>query len=156
LLAFDSRELDYANVPADLVPNVLQPGAKLKPNYVQQGVRLERVMQPALSYCYFNMDDPVVGGYTPDRIALRRAIVTALNTPDLIKVWYQGQAVQATQPIPPVVSGHSKGFDVSIKYDPATSRALLDRFDYKDRDGDGFRELPDGKPLVLSMGSSTT
>jgi ABC-type transport system substrate-binding protein len=156
LLAFDSRELDYANVPADLVPNVLGAGSNLKPAYVQQGVRLERAMQPALSYCYFNMDDPVVGGYTPERIALRRAIVMGLNTPDLINVWYQGQAVTATQPIPPNVAGHSAGFNVNIKYDPATARALLDRFGYKDRDGDGWRERPDGSPLVLSMGSATS
>jgi ABC-type transport system substrate-binding protein len=39
-------------------------------------------------------------------------------------------------------------------YDPAGARALLDRFGYKDRDGDGFRELPDGKPLVLKKGST--
>ena len=156
LLAFDSRELDYANVPADLVPKVLDAGNRLKPAYAQQGIRLARAMQPALSYCYFNMDDPVVGGYTPERIALRRAIVMGLNTPDLINVWYQGQAVQATQPIPPVVAGHSADFNVGVKYDPATARQLLDRFGYKDRDGDGWRDLPDGAPLILHMGSSTS
>ena len=50
-------------------------------------------------------------------------------------------------------------------YDPATARALLDRFGYRDRDGDGFRELPDGTaarhPLGLvhrrrRIGNSTT
>ncbi len=156
LLAFDSRELDYANVPPDLVPKVLDAASKLRPAYAQQGVRLARVLQPSLAYCYFNMDDAIVGGYTPDRIALRRAIVMGLDTPDLINVWYQGQAVRATQPIPPVVAGHSPDFDVSVKHDPATAKALLDRFGYKDRDGDGWRDLPDGKPLVLQMGSSTS
>src|SRR4029077_19701562 len=101
-------------------------------------------------------DDPLVGGYPPGRIPLRRAIVMGLNTPDLINVWYQGQAVRASQPIPPNVAGHSAGFDVAVKYDPATARALLDRFGYKDRDGDGWRDLPDGNPLVLSMGSTPT
>ena len=37
---------------------------------------------------------------------------------------------------------------------PAAARALLDRFGYKDRDGDGFREAPDGKPLVLERWST--
>ena len=156
MLAFDSRELDYVNVPADLVPKVLDAGSKLKPAYAQAGVRLARAMQPALSYCYFNMDDAIVGGYTQERVALRRAIVMGLNTPDLINVWYQGQAVPATQPIPPNVAGHSRDFDVGVKYDPATAKALLDRFGYKDRDGDGWRDLPDGKPLILQMGSSTS
>ena len=73
----------------------------------------------------------------------------AFNTPDLINVWYQGQAVRATQPIPPPCAGHSPDFDVNVKYDPATAKALLDRFGYNDRDGDGWRDLPDGKPLML-------
>ena len=64
--------------------------------------------------------------------------------------------MRATQPIPPVVAGHSPDFNVNVKYDPATAKALLDRFGYKDRDGDGWRDLPDGKPLVLQMGSSTS
>ncbi len=154
LLAFDSRELDYANVPPDLVANVLDPGNALKPRYAAEGVRLARVMQPSLAYCYFNMDDPVVGGYTPDKIALRRAIVMGFNFKDLINVWYQGQAVRATQPIPPPVAGHSAGFDANVKYDLPTAKALLDKFGYRDRDGDGWRELPDGRPLSLTMGSS--
>jgi ABC-type transport system substrate-binding protein len=33
---------------------------------------------------------------------------------------------------------------------------MLDRFGYKDRDGDGWRESPDGKPIVLRMGSTPT
>jgi ABC-type transport system substrate-binding protein len=40
------------------------------------------------------------------------------------------------------------------KYDPAAARALLDKFGYKDRDGDGFREMPDGSALVLKRGTS--
>ena len=34
-------------------------------------------------------------------------------------------------------------------YDPARAKALLDLYGYVDRDGDGWRELPDGQPLVL-------
>ncbi len=41
-------------------------------------------------------------------------------------------------------------------YDPAAARALLDKFGYKDRDGDGYREAPDGKPLVLERWSAPT
>jgi len=156
LLAFNSRELDYANVPGDLSPNVLDAGNKLKPYYAEQGVTLARLTQPALAYTYFNMEDPVVGGYTPDRIALRRAIIMAVNTKELIDVSYQGQAIEATQPIPPIVSGHVEGLRALAPYDPALAAQLLDRFGYKDRDGDGFRELPDGRPLALQMGSSTS
>lgn len=156
LLAFSSGDLDYLNVPPDLVANVLDAGNRPRPELAAKGVTLHRVVQPALAYTYFNMDDPVVGGYTPEKVALRRAISLGFNTPDLIRVWWQDQALPATQPIPPGVSGHDPSLDVGTPYDPATARALLDRFGYRDRDGDGWRELPDGSPFTLSMGSTPT
>lgn len=151
LLAFSSGDLDYLNVPPDLVANVLDPGGRPKPELAAKGVTLHRVVQPSLAYTYFNMDDPVVGGYAPEKVALRRAISLGFNTPDLIRVWWQDQALPATQPIPPGVSGHDPSLDVGTPYDPATARALLDRFGYRDRDGDGWRERPDGSPLLLEM-----
>jgi ABC-type transport system substrate-binding protein len=46
------------------------------------------------------------------------------------------------------------GFDPSFRaesqeYDPARAKALLDMYGYVDRDGDGWRDQPDGKPLVI-------
>ena len=154
LLAFGNGELDYVNVPADLVGNVLGAGNTLKPEFAGKGVTLHRVTQPALSYTYFNMEDPVVGGYAPDKIALRRAMIMGFNTEEMIKVWWQGQAITATQPIPPGVSGHNAGFVARAPYDPAAAKALLDKFGYVDRDKDGWRELPDGKPLTVVMAST--
>jgi ABC-type transport system substrate-binding protein len=154
LLAFGNGELDYVNVPADLVGNVIGPGNTLKPEFGAKGTTLHRVTQPALSYTYFNMEDPVVGGYTPDRIALRRAMIMGFNTDEMIKVWWQGQAIVATQPIPPGVSGHSKGFVARAPYDPEAAKKLLDKFGYVDRDKDGWRDLPDGKPLTVVMAST--
>jgi len=43
------------------------------------------------------------------------------------------------------------GFPVS---QGAAARALLDRFGYKDRDGDGYRETPDGKPLLITKANT--
>ena len=156
LLAFDSGALDFVNAPSDLAPRVLDAEGRLLPQYTKQGVTLHTIVQNALSYTYFNMDDPVVGGYTPERIALRRAVVMGFDTHDLVKVVWNGQARVATQIVPPDATGHIKGLDVHPAYDPATARALLDHFGYKDRDGDGFRELPDGKPFTLMMGSTPT
>jgi ABC-type transport system substrate-binding protein len=91
----------------------------------------------------------VVGGYTPEKIALRRAVCSAYNLPDEIRVIRNGQALPATQPLPPDIEGHVVGYKGLSPYDPATARALLDKFGYRDRDGDGFRELPDGRPLTI-------
>jgi ABC-type transport system substrate-binding protein len=99
------------------------------------------------------MDDPVVGGYSPDKVALRRAICSAYKRPEAIRVIRNGQAVPATQPIPPDVEGHVAGYKGLSPYDPATARALLDKFGYRDRDGDGLREDPDGRPLVIHQTS---
>ncbi len=155
LLAFNSGELDYVNVPSDLSDAVIADGG-LKQGATGPGVRLETIVQPALQYAYFNMDDPVVGGYTRERIALRRAIVMAFDTPAMIRTLYQGQAMRATQPVPPGVAGHDDRLDVHIGHDPSAARALLDRFGYVDRNGDGWRDQPDGKPLVVAMGSATS
>ena len=49
-------------------------------------------------------------------------------------------------PIPPGVVGHVPDWKSSIKYDPAGANALLDKFGYR-KGADGWRTLPDGKPL---------
>ena len=60
-------------------------------------------------------------------------------------------------PIPPDIAGYDPELKTSAQlYDPAAARTLLDRFGYKDRDGDGYREAPDGKPLVLERWSAPT
>jgi oligopeptide transport system substrate-binding protein len=156
LLAFEQGDLDYVTVPPDLVPNVLDAGNQLKPRFAKEGITLARGIQPAITYSYFNMEDPVVGGYTPEKIALRRAIGMSYNVDEEIRVLRAGQAIPATQPIPPNVTGYNPKFDGHAKFDPAAAKALLDKFGYVDRDKDGWRELPDGKPLVLKIAGGTT
>ena len=114
---------------------------------------LARGVQPAVSYTYFNMEDPVVGGYAKEKIALRRALSMAYNVEEEIRIIRQGQGEPATQPIPPNTSGYDATLKANVKYDPAGAKALLDKFGYVDRDGDGWRDLPDGKPLKIMMGA---
>ena len=154
LLAFDRGESDLLDVRYDLALKVVDEAGRLRPSYASRGVRLERATELSLAYSFFNMDDPVVGGYSPEKIALRRAICSAYNTDEEIRIIRQGQGTLATQPIPPDVAGHVPGLKPQTPHDPALARALLDRFGYKDRDGDGYRELPDGRPLVLQIAST--
>ena len=153
LLAFQSGELDYLTLPSDMTTNVLGPDNKLRPELAKQGIVLARGVQPAITYTYFNMDDPVVGGYTKEKVALRRAISMSYNVDEEIRVLRQGQGEPATQPIPPNVGGYDPKLAGSLKHDVAAAKALLDRFGYVDKDGDGWRDLPDGRPLKLMMGS---
>jgi oligopeptide transport system substrate-binding protein len=149
LLMFNSGQIDLLDVPGDIAPRMIDGKGNLLPEFAARGIRLERAIELAVTFSYFNMEDPVVGGYTPEKVALRRAICSAYNVTDEIRVIRNGQAVEATQPLPPDVEGHVKGYKGLSPYDPAMARALLDKFGYKDRDGDGFRELPDGKPLTI-------
>ena len=43
-----------------------------------------------MSFTYFSMEDPTVGGYTREQIALRRAIAMGFNTDELIRVLFNG------------------------------------------------------------------
>ena len=155
LLSFEKGDFDYITVPGDLVGNVTDLGNGLQPRFAKAGVKLARGVQPAINYTYFNMEDPVVGGYTQERIALRRAFGMSYNCNEEIRILWQGQAECATQPIPPGVSGYDPKFQGHVHYDVAGAKALLDKFGYVDRNGDGWRDLPDGKPLVISMGTTT-
>jgi ABC-type transport system substrate-binding protein len=156
LLAFQQQQLDFVAVPTTMVPKVLDANNHLKPEFAKEGVRLERAIQPAIAYAYFNMDDPIVGGYQPAQIALRRAIAMGYDVGEEIRVLRQNQGLHATQVVPPNMTGHDPSYDGRLRHDPAAAKALLDRFGYKDRNGDGFRELPDGKPFTLQMASATT
>jgi ABC-type transport system substrate-binding protein len=156
-LAFANRELDLLErLPADFVEQALANG-KLRPDLADSGVRHEVLLRPNTRWTYFNMEDPVVGGYTPEKIALRRAIGMGYDISEFIRVILKGRAVPANGPIPPDIAGYDPQLKTAAQlYDPAAARALLDKFGYRDRDGDGYREAPDGKPLVLERWSAPT
>jgi len=151
LLAFQNSEIDLMNMEGPLAPKVFD-GAKLRPEFVKKGVKLSRFVDPEITYHYWNLQDPVVGGLTKEKIALRRAMAMAYSVDEDIKVIRNGQAVEAQFPIPPGVVGHDPNYRSSIKYDPAGANALLDRFGYK-KGADGWRTLPDGKPLAIRYAS---
>jgi oligopeptide transport system substrate-binding protein len=148
-LAFQNRELDIMNMEGPLAPQALIDG-KLKPELTVKGIRLDRIVDPEISYVYWNLTDPVVGGLSKEKIALRRAMAMSYNVEQDIKVIRNGQAVAANYPIPPGVVGNVAGWKSSVKYDPAGANALLDKFGYR-KGADGFRTLPDGKPLVVTL-----
>ncbi len=155
-LAFLNREHDLLDeTPAQFIHQVL-PNGKLAPSLAKLGVHVFREEQPEFTYDSFNMNDKVdgrenpVGGYTPARVALRRAMVLAHDRDAEIYILRKGQAIAAQSPIPPGIVGYDPDFRSRAQdYDPARAKALLDIAGYVDRDGDGWREQPDGRPLVV-------
>jgi peptide/nickel transport system substrate-binding protein len=130
ILAFTQGDLDLIALGGDDTKRVLENG-KLRPD----------------------LADPVVGGYSTQQIALRRAIGMGFDVDEMIRVLFAGNALPANQLLPPGVSGHDPALAAKSIYDPVGARALLDRFGFKDRDGDGYRETPDGKPLAVVRGT---
>jgi ABC-type transport system substrate-binding protein len=134
---------------------------KLRPEFVQRGIKLDRSVDPEIIYLYFNMQERIgdrpnpVGGLGAERIALRRAIAMAYKIDDQIRIIRKGQAIRAQYPIPPGVAGHDPRYRSGIPYDPRAANALLDRYGYR-RGPDGFRAQPDGNPLVIRYSSTPT
>ncbi len=148
-LAFQQKQLDYLALPDTFAPTVLD-GERLKPDFTEQGIRLFRTPDPDMTYTAFNVRDPVIGGFSKERIALRRAMAMAYDIDAEIKVVRKGQAVALQMPIPFGVIGHDPSYRSVNQYDPVTANKLLDYFGYK-KGNDGWRTLPDGKPLVVRL-----
>jgi ABC-type transport system substrate-binding protein len=99
----------------------------------------------------------VVGGYTPEKVALRRAISLAVDVDKEIRLARKGQAIPAQSIVGPAVWGYDPEFKSEMSdYNVARAKALLDLYGYVDRDGDGWRDMPDGSPLVLEYATTAT
>jgi ABC-type transport system substrate-binding protein len=152
------RWLSFLNGQTDLMerlPNEFAPVAipndKLAPNLAKEGITMDRSPLVDITLAaLFNQDNPVVGGYTPEKVALRRAIALAYDSDKEIRLVRKSQAVPAQTAIAPLSFGYNPALKTTMSdHDPARARALLDMYGYLDRDGDGWREQPDGKPLLL-------
>ena len=156
-LSFLNGEMDLMYKVPEEFANVGMPNNRLAPNLARSGIRMRQVPALDLTFAYFNMEDPLIGGYTPERVALRRAISLGYNVRDEIAVIRKNQAIPAQTPYSPGVAGHDPAFRTTAgEYSPAKAKALLDMYGYVDRDGDGYRETPDGRPLELVFNSTPT
>jgi ABC-type transport system substrate-binding protein len=155
-LSFLNGQFDFLErLPATFV-NVAMPGGQIAPNLAKQGITGQRVLTTDVVMTYFNMEDPVVGGYEPHQVALRRAIGLAVDLEREIKIVRRGMGIPAQSPIIPYTSGYNPKFrSENSEYNPARAKALLDLYGYTDKNGDGWREMPDGQPLVLQPATQT-
>ena len=152
-LAFLQGDFDWLAVPPAFLPLAV-PGGQLSPFLQKKGVRVQTELQAVMAMHYFSMEDPVVGGYTPDKVALRRAIALAYDEPSDIRLLRHGMAIPAQSTIVPHTFGYEGDYRSDMSsHDPARAMALLDLYGYADRNGDGWREMPDGRPLVLRIAS---
>ncbi len=152
-LGFDSGQTDLEELSDPAAPKVLLKD-QLKPEFAARGIRLHRFVDATIgAFTIFNFRDPVTGGTTPDKVALRRALAMAYRIDDEITQVRYGQALRARSMVPPGIIGHDPAYRSSIAYEPELAKKLLDHFGYK-IGADGFRSFPDGKPLTLKIHSA--
>ena len=149
-LAFLNGDHDVLTVPRDLGA-LAMPAGQLAPFLQRQGIRAEQQVN-GVAHTFINQDDPVVGGLTPERVALRRAISLAFDSEEELRLVLNGQGLPAQSMLPP----GTYGFDAALRsemssHSTARARALLDLFGYTDKNGDGWREQPDGSALTLRI-----
>ncbi len=154
-LSFLNGEQDVLEgLPAEFA-NIAIPNNQLAPNLARRGIGMLRVPRADVALTYFGMEHPVVGGNAPDKVALRRAISLAVDVPREIALVRRGQAVPAQSPIAPGTWGYDPAFKSEMsEHNLARAKALLDLYGYVDKDGDGWRDQPDGRPLLLEYATS--
>ena len=156
-LSFLNGQHDFIDrLPPEFI-SVAMPGRKVAPNLAKRGIRGVVTLTSDIVLTYFNCDDPLVGGNAPPQVALRRAICLGVDLQREISTIRRNMAIPAQSPVMPHLSGYDPTFrSEASAYSPSRAKALLDLHGYIDRDGDGWREQPDGTPLVLEMATQTS
>ena len=150
-LAFQRGQIDFIDRFQSFAA-VAIPDNNLAPDLAARGIGWDRSVEPEITYYFFNMKDPVVGGYAKEKIALRRAIAISYDTVEEVQVIRKQQAIADQSPIPPGVLGYSATYRSLLRYDPVLANQLLDFFGYR-RGADGYRNDPTGKRLTIVLTS---
>lgn len=151
-LAFLNGEHDVLEtLPEDLAPIAI-PNNQPSPTLVKKRITVWRAPRIDVYIAVYNMEHPVIGGYAPEKVALRRAINLAIDTDDIIRSRYKYQAFTAQSVVMPNIFPYDPALRTEVGVtDIARANAMLDAYGYADRDGDGWREMPDGSPLELEL-----
>jgi ABC-type transport system substrate-binding protein len=156
VLGFLNGEFDFLEqLPESMKELALTADNQLKPELVRKGIVLAPFLVLQTYYMWMNMDDPLIGGYSKEKVALRRAIALGYNSAEDIVQMKKGLAQQAVTPLPPNVLGVDPNYRSPVAYDPALANALLDRYGYR-KGKNGYRTRPDGQPLLLVMHSEAS
>jgi peptide/nickel transport system substrate-binding protein len=82
----------------------------------------------------------------------RRALSLAINRDEINTMVYFGHAVPRQTTVIPLSRFYEKEFAEAYRaYRPDEARRLLDEIGLRDRNGDGLRERPGGKPLDITL-----
>lgn len=149
--ALENGDIDMATITAPIAKEIKDSGSE----------NLQLLQAPSTSYAIvgFVLNDydkkaQKIGKERPkyqDK-KLRQAMAYAINRKEWIDAFYYGYGKPLNGLIPSAHwSGAKEGDVKEYKYDVDKAKQLLDEAGYKDKDGDGFREDPQGKPFVVNL-----
>ena len=108
-LEFQSGNLSYIELPYSYFEELFSKRTKrMNRTGRRAGYGYRAEPQLDLIFRAFNMEDPVLGGFSPDKIALRKAISLAIDYDEMNQTFYKGLCIQYDGPIPPTLDGHPK------------------------------------------------
>jgi len=151
-LSFLNGEADFLYVmPRDMTDLAL-PNNIPAPGLVKQHIQIERQPQIDVTMLIYNMENPVLGGYTPEKVALRRAIGLGFDTPEFIRTYLKFQAIPAQT----IIAPGEYSYDPTLRTENgetsvARARAMLDQYGYRPRHGGRWRDNPNGSPLLIEV-----
>ncbi len=127
----------------------------------KKGIKLLTAVTATSWYLSFNMEDPVVGGYSEQARLLRRAISIAVDFEEFVSIFANGRGVSAQGAIPPGIFGFRSGEEGINRYvydvvdgkpkrkSIEVAKELLRKAGYPNG-----RDAKTGKPLTLYYDSA--
>lgn len=138
-LEFSRGKLGYTQVPEDYYTEAFDLASKeLKEDWLRRGIRPHKNLLLDFTFRGFNMEDELLGGYTPEKRALRRAISYAIDLDEINKTFYNGRRIVYDGPIPPGLDGHPENHRSEAAargQNLSRAKELLDQAGYPDGDG---------------------
>lgn len=138
-LEFQSGKLDFIELPYSYFEELFSKRTKRMNRQARKaGYGYRAVPLLDLIFRAFNMEDPVVGGYSPEKIALRKAIALAIDFDEMNRTFYKGLCIYYDGPIPPTLDGHPKNHLLpNVDHGPDIKKAkdLLAKAGYPDGEG---------------------
>ncbi|MDA1192641.1 MAG: ABC transporter substrate-binding protein [Candidatus Poribacteria bacterium] len=139
-------------------------GPELSDYMVERGIDLSTSVEMTTSYFAFNMDDALVGGYTPEKRKLRQAISIALDMEEFIQIFLNGRGEPGHGPLPPDIFGARDGRarmnEFVYDWNEATQQPVRKSLDEAKRllaeAGYPNGRDKDGNPLIITFDNAWT
>lgn len=138
-LNFRNGKYDFATVPSENFDEAFNRRTKkLRREMKDEGIRDYQV--PLLDFIFkgFNMEDPVLGGYTEEKKKLRQALCLAMDWDEVNEAFYNGLNVVYDGPIPPGLPAYPENGQADVSYrglNLERAKKLLAEAGYPDGNG---------------------